>query len=55
MGGSESAYANHGYRVVEIAPGSPAEKAGLEPMFDFIQYAPNSPDDPLFTEIIAQN
>ena len=47
MGGSESTslYPNHGYRIIDIAPGSPISKTNIRKMVDFICYEPENMDD----------
>lgn len=32
---------NFGYKIVELLPGSPAARAGLEPFLDYVVYSPS--------------
>ena len=46
-----------GYKVIEIAPGSPAARAGLEPFLDYILYSPSVTGERqlLFSEYLQEN
>ena len=48
---------DHGYRVVEVRPNSPAGKAGLEPFLDFVLYQPTNDSNRklLFSEYLQEN
>lgn len=49
--------ANFGYKVIELAPKSPAAKAGLEPFLDYVLYSPAVTGERklLFSEYLQEN
>lgn len=49
--------ANFGYKVIELRPGSPGFKAGLEPFLDYILYSPSVTGEKqlLFSEYLQES
>lgn len=47
---------NYGYKIVELVPGSPAARAGLEPQLDYIVYSPSVTGERqlLFSEYLVE-